>query len=109
MIALGSGEPTRSICSTLIARAFQHVHYPILPRVEWLVTEERISEFQCEEILHIRHHSLYTPADFDRSPYFKIVKPTIQEGFNYKGLRWADEAAAGSWHVNAMGVGRGYR
>jgi hypothetical protein len=90
MIALGSGAPTHSICSTLIARAFQHVHYPILPQVERLVTEERISQFQCQEILHIRHHSLYTPADFDRSPYFKIVKPTIRQGFNYKGLRWAE-------------------
>jgi hypothetical protein len=95
MIALGSGEPTRSICSTLIARAFQHVRYPILPRLERLVTEERISQFQCQEILHIRHHSLYTPADFDLSPYFKVVKPTIQEGFDYKGLRWATEAAIG--------------
>jgi hypothetical protein len=95
MIALGSGEPTRSICSTLIARAFQSVHYPILPRVERLVTDERISEFECQEILHIRHHSLYTPADFDRSPYFQIVKPTIQQGFNYKGLRWAEEVAIG--------------
>ena len=95
MIALGSGEPTRSICSTLIAGAFQHVRYPILPRVERLVTDERISQFQCEEILHIRHHSLYTPADFDLSPYFKVVKATIQEGFNYKGLRWAKEVAVG--------------
>src|SRR5436309_4692235 len=29
--ALGSGEPTRTICSTLIAQAFQSVRYPILP------------------------------------------------------------------------------
>ena len=34
MIALGSGEPTRTICSTLIAEAFGRVQYPILPRVE---------------------------------------------------------------------------
>src|SRR5690606_17998137 len=34
MIALGSGEPTRAICSTLIAQAFQLVRYPILPRVD---------------------------------------------------------------------------
>ena len=34
MLALGSGEPTRAICSTLIAEAFQSVRYPILPRVE---------------------------------------------------------------------------
>ena len=30
----GSGQPTRTICSTLIAEAFDRVLYPILPRVE---------------------------------------------------------------------------
>ncbi len=34
MIQLGAGEPTRAICSSLIAKAFQKVHYPILPRIE---------------------------------------------------------------------------
>jgi hypothetical protein len=91
MIAFGSGEPTRSICSTLIADAFQHVRYPILPRVERVATG-MAAEQHYQEVLHIRHHSLYTPADFDLSPYFEVVKPTIQEGFNYKGLTWADEA-----------------
>jgi hypothetical protein len=93
MIALGSGEPTRAICSTLIAHAFQHVRYPILPRVERVAADDRLTQLQRQEILHIRHHSLYTPADFDLSPYFKVVKPTIQDGFDYKGLRWADQAA----------------
>jgi hypothetical protein len=90
MIALGSGEPTRTICSTLIAEAFGRVRYPILPRIERLAAETRgISRFQRREILHIRHHSLYAPADFDLSPYFAIIKPTVAEGFNYKGLTWA--------------------
>jgi hypothetical protein len=94
MIALGSSEPTRAICSTLIAEAFARVRYPILPRVERVAAEKRgISRFRRHEILHIRHHSLYAPADFDVSPYFKIVKPTIEEGFNYKGLTWAHETA----------------
>src|SRR5260370_981129 len=35
MIAFGSGDPTRAICSTLIAEAFQAVHYPVLPAVEY--------------------------------------------------------------------------
>ncbi|MGO9806302.1 MAG: YiiX/YebB-like N1pC/P60 family cysteine hydrolase [Rhodomicrobium sp.] len=94
MIALGSGDPTRSICSTLIADAFEHVHYPILPDVERLVAGgQSISEFRYKEILHIRHHSLFTPADFDISPYFMILKPTIEEGFNYKTLTWGAAAA----------------
>jgi hypothetical protein len=37
----------------------------------------------------IRHSSLYCPRDFDISPYFNVVKPTIATGFNYKALRWA--------------------
>ena len=40
------------------------------------------------EILHIRHHSLYTPRDFDISPFFAIVKPTIETGFDYKQMMW---------------------
>lgn len=90
MIALGSGEPTRTICSTLIAEAFGRVQYPILPRVERVEAERRgISRVRRQEILHIRHYSLYAPADFDLSPYFAIVKPTLEQGFNYKGLTWA--------------------
>lgn len=84
MIALGSGEPSRAICSTLIAQAFQSVRYPILPRVERIV-----SEYTREEILHIRHHSLFVPRDFDLSPYFRIVKPNIENGFDHHRLTWA--------------------
>jgi hypothetical protein len=31
------------------------------------------------------------PRDFDISPYFEIVKPTIIEGFDYTALHWADK------------------
>ena len=81
MIALGSGEPTQAICSTLIARAFQSVGYPILPNV----TREN-----QREVMHIRHHSLFTPRDFDLSPYFAIVKPTIEKHPDYKSFNWAN-------------------
>jgi hypothetical protein len=83
MIALGSGEPTRAICSSLIAQAFESVAYPILPDVR------RVDEESRSEILHIRHHSLYAPRDFDVSPFFAIVKPTIESGFDYKAMTWA--------------------
>ena len=33
MLAFGSGDPTRSICSTLIAEAFEGIRYPILPEI----------------------------------------------------------------------------
>ncbi len=86
MLALGSGDPTRAICSSLIAEAFQTVRYPILPQVSQLRTGE--CDECVEEILHIRHHSLFTPRDFDLSPYFGIVKPTLREDFDYLRLRW---------------------
>ncbi len=90
MLSLGSGDPSRAICSTLIAEAFQSVHYPILTRVENVTERKKVkSRYARREILHIRHHSLYAPRDFDISPYFSVVKPTIEAGFDYKALRWS--------------------
>jgi hypothetical protein len=94
MLALGSGDPSRAICSTLIAEAFQTVRYPILPRVENIAERKKVkSRYARREILHIRHHSLYAPRDFDISPYFSVVKPTIEAGFDYKTLRWTESFA----------------
>lgn len=93
-IQLGSGEPTRAICSTLIAKAFQQVNYPILPRIEYVKGHRHAaSAYSRREILHIRHHSLFTPRDFDLSPYFSIIKPTIEHGFDYKRIVWAKSEA----------------
>lgn len=90
LLALGSGEPTRTICSTLIAQAFHEVRYPILPRVETLgVKRKGLSQYSRWEIHHIRHHSLYAPRDFDLSPYFRVVKPTIEAGFDHRQLTWS--------------------
>ncbi len=90
LIAFGSGDPTRAICSTLIAQAFETIRYPILPDVTRAPGHAAAtSTYSRDEILHIRHHSLYTPRDFDLSPYFEIVKPTLKYGFDYKRLEWA--------------------
>jgi hypothetical protein len=48
------------------------------------------SEAARREILEIRHSSLYAPRDFDISPYFELVKPTVRNGFDYRAMRWAD-------------------
>jgi hypothetical protein len=62
------------------------VRYPILPKIT------RAGSRQARrEILHIRDSSLYMPRDFDISPYFEIVKPTIVQGFDYTALHWADK------------------
>ena len=96
MISLGSGDPTRAICSSLIAKAFQNVRYPILP-----LTEPSDDE-AAKTMMDIRHHSLFTPSDFDLSPYFRVVKPTIELGFDYKALEWADRQVVNAETQNSM-------
>jgi hypothetical protein len=91
MIALGSGTPTRAICSSLIAQAYQSVRYPILPSIETIKDHERVaSPYSRAEIHRIRHHTLFVPRDFDLSPYFRVIKPTIDSGFDYKKMKWSD-------------------
>lgn len=96
MIALGSGDPTRAICSTLIAQAFQSIRYPILPEI----SVEKLDDPDClgcyREMLHIRHHSLFAPRDFDVSPFFAIVKPRVAFGFDHRRLSWDDRDRTGS-------------
>jgi Permuted papain-like amidase enzyme, YaeF/YiiX, C92 family len=85
MIPLGCRDANRIICSSLIAQAFAAVRYPILPKITRVV-----GETTRREVAEIRHPSLYTPSDFDISPYFMVVKPTLARGFNYKDMLWAD-------------------
>lgn len=92
MIALGSGDPTRAICSTLIAGAFQSIRYPILPQITEVMVEDPDCGPVVRQILHVRHSTLFVPADFDLSPYFDILKPGLDSGFDYHRLRWADAA-----------------
>lgn len=91
MLSIGSGDPTRAICSSLIARAFQSVRYPILPDITKL--EEGTGRDQIErELFHIRHHSLFAPRDFDLSPWFEIVKPNLVWGFDPAKIKWDTKA-----------------
>lgn len=61
-----TGEPESGICSSLIAEAFSSVQFPILPFVK-PHEEHGIELFQ-------RNPYLFTPKDFDYSPYFEIIK-----------------------------------
>ncbi|HTV67630.1 MAG TPA: lipo-like protein [Rhizobiaceae bacterium] len=95
MIAFGSGDPTRAICSSLIAQAYEKIRYPILPEITRAPGRASAqSHYSRSEIMHIRHHSLYTPRDFDLSPYFRIVKPTLEYGFDYREVVWGDKEQA---------------
>ena len=88
MLAIGSGDPTRAICSTLIAEAFESIRYPILPEsVDG--ASYGIAPFVEKESDHIRRHGLYTPRDFDISPFFAVIKPVIGKDFDFHALKWA--------------------
>lgn len=88
MIGLGSGEPTKAICSTLIAQSFQHIDYPILPRRGEEGDEGEVPTY------YKRHFTHYTPRDFDVSPYFRIIKPTVEQGFDFRKLVWEEALLA---------------
>ena len=72
----------------MIAQMFQSVHYPILPNIDYQQTKDINGKIYCKQTLRIRHHSLFVPRDFDVSPYFEIVKPMIERGFDLKDLKW---------------------
>lgn len=93
LLALGSGDPTRAICSTLIAEAFQFIHYPILPIITVQTHRGPDGTHPAQEILSVRPHSLFAPRDFDVSPYFNVIKPTIEVGFDYQSIVWHDANA----------------
>ena len=88
MLSLGSGDPTRAICSTLIAQAFQSVQYPILPKIKVDSTD---NGDESRDLYQKRYHGLFTPRDFDLSPYFEIVKPTVEGNFDYKSIEWYED------------------
>jgi hypothetical protein len=90
MLAIGAGDPTRAICSTLIAEAFASIRYPILPeRVSINGKTYGVAPYVQGEFDHIRKHGLYTPRDFDTSPFFAIIKPTLAAGFDFHTVQWA--------------------
>jgi hypothetical protein len=60
------GKSTQTVCSTMIAEAFGHILFPIMPLVK-RVEGERTRLF-------MRNPKLCTPSDFDYSPYFDIIK-----------------------------------
>jgi len=90
MLHLGSGEPTRAICSTLIARAFGEIRYPILSK---LALAQNSADDWRSKVLGLSlftpiDEKLIVPRDFDVSPYFEVVKPTLSSGFNHRDLEW---------------------
>ena len=80
------GAPTKEICSSMMAEAFNSVHFPILPIVR--------EDTQLGIKLYKRNPKLFTPSDFDYSPYFEIIKYPIfelSEHSVYRNLPWGEE------------------
>jgi hypothetical protein len=82
-----SGEPEGGVCSTMIAEAFHSVHFPILPAL-------KADEGAGVELVQRNPH-LFTPKDFDYSPYFEIIKYPFfnpeQATPYYRRLPWSKE------------------
>lgn len=87
-------DPTPSkaaydICSAMIAEAFGSVKFPILPVVKH-DDENGIELIQ-------RNPRLFTPSDFDYSPYFDIIKYpffSLSEQPPYHHLPWKEGAVS---------------
>ncbi len=93
LLSLGSADPTRAICSSLIAQAFQSIKYPILPEIAVQQSNDPACLACYKEMHHIRHNSLFTPRDFDVSPYFQIIKPTLEYDFDPHTFLWSDSSS----------------
>ncbi|MDQ2993335.1 MAG: hypothetical protein M3R00_00075 [Pseudomonadota bacterium] len=79
-------KPTHDICSSMIAEAFASVKFPILPI---LVRDTK----KGIQIIN-RNPKLFTPSDFDYSPYFHIIKYPfldIAGRTSYSELPWKEE------------------
>src|SRR5207237_5487557 len=96
----GSGLPTAVMCSSLIARAFQNVGFPILPATTPATTPRpprplpdylRRPNDPHPAVFRRESPTLITPRDSDPSPYFEIVKLNGLEAgkFDYRRIKWA--------------------
>ncbi len=83
LFTLKESDSTKAVCSTTIAEAFNQVSYPILPKAR---------ELNGDKIeLLFRNPRLYTPADYDYSPFFEVIKfPKNQFSMEpaYRHLPW---------------------
>jgi len=81
-----AGRPTNIVCSSMIARCYQSVNFPVLPIVK--------SDNNDRLKFHKRNFRLFVPSDFDYSPYFKVLKfpawPVPMREV-YRELPWEEE------------------
>ncbi len=56
-----------TVCSTLLAEAFAHINFPVLPLIK---ASDKPGHYQ----LFQRNPQFVFPATFDKSPYFEVIK-----------------------------------
>ena len=104
---LGSGARSAVICTSLIGSLFERVGYPVNPIV---TPPEPVPEARSHRLwpfsrragrdhglFRRRHPTRLAPCDFDRSPYFEIVKFNFlaDHDFDYQRIRWEIEGPPG--------------
>jgi hypothetical protein len=96
-----AGPPTRAVCSSMIAAAFAAVKFPVLPVIE------KAADGSVRMIP--RNIRLFTPRDFDYSPYFDIIKcPNLDFARrpSYRELPWDSDGricnAEGDCYIPGM-------
>ena len=80
-----AGEATRQVCSSMMAEAYAHVDFPILPFIE--------RRTDGSMVLYKRNPRLFTPKDFDYSPYFDVIKYPYLDRSDiaaYRALPWTE-------------------
>lgn len=80
------GGRTEEICSSMLVDAFGSVGFPVRPIIK-ITADNQI------ELIR-RNPLLYTPSDFDYSPYFNIIKYPIYGNAgkgHYRDLNWNKE------------------
>ena len=101
MMALGSGHPTRIICSALIAQAFENVRYPILPKVTPVESEAarqrdpRDPPFLALRAARFRHLALFRGGQADH-----------RQGLRLQGHGLGGRAGARCRRAGQPGAGR---
>ena len=102
MMALGSGHPTRIICSALIAQAFENVRYPILPKVTRATSEAGLAGNPGNPpFLALSPRAISTSR-----PISRWSSRLSLRGFDYKAMAWADLPIADDRRADVAGVDR---
>jgi len=84
------GQATRTVCSTMLAESFMSVKFPVVPVIQGVDSNIAV---------HKRNPKLFTPQDFDYSPYFEILKfPYVNYDKSFLGIRTKGGYRELPWH-----------